>query len=679
MHVLHANWSGGKLHLWAESAALWARRDAATEGEHPFTVPADAVAGVLGELTGGPATFEAGAIEVLLPQVDGRPGPSARLAHAVGHASTEAGSLERPALKPYVVKTAGVKPEQIESLLESIERGISDEEGYTPLNGNGARRQITAGSTVRFYMSAARLAKFLLAQQRFVPALRQEANGDLRGQWQPWVSDEKTAQRVALLMAAMPPAARAAVDELDHKPWPIVESFLAAVVDAGCRRTLIKEDMREAISTRDPGADAQVAWLGGLLAVADAIEIKGAARTDMVKQVRRWISGLEDRGQSSAWKLMLRLSEPAEAKMLSDMEDPADNVLWPLTFHLQSQENPKLIVDAADVWLLSTDSVTIEGRRLDSPQELLLAELGRASRVYPAMEKALREAEPSEMSLNTRQAYAFLREHRPVLMEQGFGVQAPEWWDQPSARLGARLKLTSEALEVVLKESGPGAVAAAGSRLGLSTLVNYTWDIAIGGTTLSLAEFEKLASRRTPLIRINGQWVEVRPEDVKAAIRFIQENPGGVMRVGDAIKLAFGADSRATGVPIVGMEATGWVGAFFGEGMTSEQLPIVEPPSTFHGSLRPYQLRGVSWMSFLERFGFGPCLADDMGLGKTVQLLALLAYERKIPEPAGVTLPAGSESPPAAPAIRARVARPKRPRRIQRRCRSSSAIRRRRC
>jgi hypothetical protein len=532
--------------------------------------------------------------------------------------------------------------------LESIERGISDEEGYTPLNGNGARRQITAGSTVRFYMSAARLAKFLLAQQRFVPALRQEANGDLRGQWQPWVSDEKTAQRVALLMAAMPPAARAAVDELDHKPWPIVESFLAAVVDAGCRRTLIKEDMREAISTRDPGADAQVAWLGGLLAVADAIEIKGAARTDMVKQVRRWISGLEDRGQSSAWKLMLRLSEPAEAKMLSDMEDPADNVLWPLTFHLQSQENPKLIVDAADVWLLSTDSVTIEGRRLDSPQELLLAELGRASRVYPAMEKALREAEPSEMSLNTRQAYAFLREHRPVLMEQGFGVQAPEWWDQPSARLGARLKLTSEALEVVLKESGPGAVAAAGSRLGLSTLVNYTWDIAIGGTTLSLAEFEKLASRRTPLIRINGQWVEVRPEDVKAAIRFIQENPGGVMRVGDAIKLAFGADSRATGVPIVGMEATGWVGAFFGEGMTSEQLPIVEPPSTFHGSLRPYQLRGVSWMSFLERFGFGPCLADDMGLGKTVQLLALLAYERKIPEPAGVTLPAGSETAQAA-------------------------------
>jgi hypothetical protein len=85
-------------------------------------------------------------------------------------------------------------------------------------------------------------------------------------------------------------------------------------------------------------------------------------------------------------------------------------------------------------------------------------------------------------------------------------------------------------------------------------------DIAIGGTTLSLAEFEKLAGKRTPLVRINGRWVEVRPEDVRAAIKFIQDNPGRVMRVGDAIRLAYSADARTTGIPIVGMEATGWVG-----------------------------------------------------------------------------------------------------------------------
>src|SRR5204862_289443 len=41
-------------------------------------------------------------------------------------------------------------------------------------------------------------------------------------------------------------------------------------------------------------------------------------------------------------------------------------------------------------------------------------------------------------------------------------------------------------------------------------------------------------------------------------------------------------------------------------------------------SLRPYQVRGYSWLAFLRQWGLGACLADDMGLGKTIQTLALL-------------------------------------------------------
>ncbi len=617
MLVFHANWSGGKLRVWAESASLWAARGqrAPAEGRaHAFAASVEEMNRVLGA-----PGHEGGEFDVMLPEIEDGPGPSVRMAHAVGHSADEA-VITRPRLRAFRVPALSIAGPHASGFLDALEDrfGAGSEHG-----------QVLLGPTVEFLIGASRLGRHLVAQQRFVPALRQQSTGDLHGLWQAWVGDEKTAQRVSMLMAAMPPAARAAVDEYDHKPWPMLESFLSAIVDAECRRTLIHENMTEAIQGRDGATDVQVAWLAGLLGQGDDVEAQGAARTNMVKQVRRWISGLEDRGTSSSWRLLIRLSEPADAALLSDMEEPSDSVSWPLSFHLQSQENPRLVVDASDVWLLATDAITIEGRRLESPQELLLAELGRAARVYPHLDKALREAEPSSMELNTRQAYQFLREQRPVLLEQGFGVQAPEWWDQPSARLGARLKLTSDALEVVLNEAGASPVTAAGSRLGLASLVNYTWDIAIGGTTLSLAEFEKLAGKRTPLVRINGRWVEVRPEDVRAAMKFIQDNPGGVMRVGDAIRLAYGADSRASGVPIVGMEATGWVGAFFGEGMAPEQLPVIEPPKGFHGSLRPYQVRGISWMAFLERFGFGPCLADDMGLGKTIQLLALLAYERE--------------------------------------------------
>jgi SNF2 family DNA or RNA helicase len=55
----------------------------------------------------------------------------------------------------------------------------------------------------------------------------------------------------------------------------------------------------------------------------------------------------------------------------------------------------------------------------------------------------------------------------------------------------------------------------------------------------------------------------------------------------------------------------------------------VNEPEGFRGELRQYQREGMGWFNFLERFGFGGCLADDMGLGKTIQVLALLEARRK--------------------------------------------------
>jgi len=53
-----------------------------------------------------------------------------------------------------------------------------------------------------------------------------------------------------------------------------------------------------------------------------------------------------------------------------------------------------------------------------------------------------------------------------------------------------------------------------------------------------------------------------------------------------------------------------------------------EAPPEFVGELRGYQREGLGWLEFLQRFGFGGCLADDMGLGKTVQVLAMLEKRR---------------------------------------------------
>ena len=61
-------------------------------------------------------------------------------------------------------------------------------------------------------------------------------------------------------------------------------------------------------------------------------------------------------------------------------------------------------------------------------------------------------------------------------------------------------------------------------------------------------------------------------------------------------------------------------------------------PPGFHGRLRPYQERGLAWLTFLGHLGLGACLADDMGLGKSPTTLALLAAERTVEAPPGPTL-----------------------------------------
>ncbi|MFM9996484.1 MAG: SNF2-related protein [Phycisphaerales bacterium] len=561
---------------------------------------------------------EHGTLDLKLPvdlEAD-RPAPSTRLAHAAGHVALLEGAP--PALGRSRVPTLKLTALQAAALLEAAE-------------GPGSA-VLNFGPSIAFFASASRLASYLLVQQRFVPSLRQEPGGALHGLWQPWLADERTAIRAAALLGTMPPVVRAAVDEFDHQPWPILESFVTALVDTECRRVLTNETMADAIASRDGATDAHVAWLSGLLAGPDDVQVRPAQRPEMVKLVRRWIGGLEDRGASSAWRLLLRLEEPDEPPPAAGgRDDSAESAAWGLTFALQSQDNARVVLDAEDVWLLPTESVTIEGRRADRPGELLVAELTRAARLYPTLDRVLDDAQPSGLELDTRKAYHFLREIRPILLEQGFGVEVPGWWDEPAARLGARLKLTSDehGPSPAPTLSGPGLVASARASIGLDALVNYAWEISVGGTTLTLQEFEKLAARRVPLVRLHGRWVEIRPEDVEAAVKFIRENPGGAMKVGDAVRLAYGAALRATGIPIVGLEATGWVSAFFGATANNERIPMIEAPAGFHGSLRPYQLRGLAWLVFLERFGFGPCLADDMGLGKTIQLLALLAHERE--------------------------------------------------
>ncbi len=651
-HVLHANWSAGALHLWAESVEVAAPVLARKPGEvpaavvaHPFVSGTVELRSLLAAVSSGlqsarlgtnpaaptqPLALADGELTMRLPAHGELPLPSPSIAHATGHTVSEDGT-SLPVFAAFTVPTLQIEAPDVIPVLEALDGAFG--ESALDLNPHAP---VNLGASAAFFASAARFARWLLVQQRFVPAIVQELTGGVRGLWQPWLADDAIAQRAGKLLAGMPPAARAVVDAAGHEPWPMIEDFLVRTCDAECRRVMSVENMVETIEGRRNAQgfspDPHVTWLGGLLAPEHAVHVVGEKRTDLIKRIRGWIGALDRRGIAAAWKLCLKITEPIDVSGLGDFAAPSAKTLWPLTLHLQAVESSTTIIDASDIWLLPTDGALVGGKRIDKPQELLLAELGRAARLYRPLEEALKQSEPSELGLTTVQAYEFLREFRTILSEQGFGVIVPEWWDSPASRLGVRLRIDTPDAPA---EAGVSPVVT--PRVGLGTLVSYQWQISIGQTVLSLQDFEKLATMRTPLVMIGGRWVEVRPEDIQAAVEFIRENPGGEMELGKAMRLAYAADLRQTGVPVVGMDASGWLSALLSNAGLSGNVPgtmqMLQPPAGFVGELRPYQLKGLSWLNFLDQIGLGACLADDMGLGKTIQLIAMLLRERETAPP----------------------------------------------
>ena len=58
----------------------------------------------------------------------------------------------------------------------------------------------------------------------------------------------------------------------------------------------------------------------------------------------------------------------------------------------------------------------------------------------------------------------------------------------------------------------------------------------------------------------------------------------------------------------------------------SIQEKVHQPDSLVGGTLKPYQVEGLSWLVSLFNNNLNGILADEMGLGKTIQTIALLAY-----------------------------------------------------
>jgi len=586
---------------------------------HPFAQSADGLLSSLRHqalLDSSGAPIEDNSAEPLrlwLPSDGLIPQPSHRMAAFL--------DLDLPESEPLPllveVAAASFAPQRVLDLLLALEDRLERSGG-----------EVLFGHGVRFWIAVGHLLLDLLVHQRIVPTLVQRRSGPLQAAWHPWLRDAATASRIGALVAAMPGICRAPDDELGHDPSAILEDMLGSVIDACVRDTLRREAYEDAIEGRSADSDPHVAWLSGLLDGTEGVPAAPGEAVPLLRGARSWLAALDETGEGLPYHLLLRLNEPDLPAGIDEGSpisvDAALEARWWLSLHLVSPGDPPEVIDASQLW--SREAVGRGAPAGERGSELLLAELGRASRIYPKLERALAESTPSGLFLTTSEAYAFLREHRGVLLESGFHVQIPEWWDQPQSRLATRLVIESDAEG---QRAGGGDPRDAARGVGLQAIVQYRWQIALGDQPIALDEVRKLAARGVPLVRVGRHWVEVREDDLRGMESFLADHPGGEMTLLEALRLAHGAVDGDGSIPITGLEAGGWVARILGTDADSAPMELLVQPGAFEGSLRPYQRAGLSWLAFLDRFGLGACLADDMGLGKTIQLIALLLHERE--------------------------------------------------
>ncbi|MDQ6662412.1 MAG: DEAD/DEAH box helicase [Chloroflexota bacterium] len=610
MIVLHAMWENNPsnlLHIWGESSRLpvSASRRAGKQlkeqkpRQHPFALAPDALMEVIGTLSDpliAKSTL-ASSLTLRLPSVSKGPLPSPSLI-----VENERNMAQEILFQPWKIGTRTLNSDAALDFLLALP-------SEQPHN-------IAFGSSLHFWATAAQFSFEIIARQCFVPFLEESQSDDgsvFRAVWKTVLSQQDT-ERMALLARVMPPICWAFLPTSEMTAsarQDMVAQFLDATLDSFVRERLTSTSMLPTLSKRSTKAlSLPEQWLQKLSSKNGTLTAPLQDLRDFSNTLLGWLDQLRPVEANAPFRTCFRLDPPGE--------DSKDDRKWCISFHLQANDDRSLLVPAKEVWKERSSTLTFLKRSFENPQERLLADLGKASRLFPAIDESLKTARPSELELNTEQAYTFLRETAPLLEQSGFGVLVPPWWQKPAARLGVKLKIK------------PKADAKANSGLlGLNGIVAYDWTIAVGDTVITAKEFEKLVHLKLPLIKVRGQWVELRPEEIEAAIAFFKKKQSnGEMALSEALKIGLGQQESEVGLPILDIEGESWLQDVLDKLADSKKITSIETSTAFNGVLRPYQLKGVSWLAFLKQFGFGACLADDMGLGKTAELISLLLHDR---------------------------------------------------
>ncbi|MEM9079227.1 MAG: SNF2-related protein, partial [Verrucomicrobiota bacterium] len=151
--------------------------------------------------------------------------------------------------------------------------------------------------------------------------------------------------------------------------------------------------------------------------------------------------------------------------------------------------------------------------------------------------------------------------------------------------------------------------------------------IDVEGVNLSKAQIRQLVAARGGYVRMeDGTWMRLEiklDDDQRDAVTRLGLDPfdlSGETHRMHAMQLA---DPKAAEV----FDPKAW--KRIKDSAKDIQVEVKEEvPTELNAELRPYQVEGFQFLTYLATNGFGGILADDMGLGKTIQSIAYILWLR---------------------------------------------------
>lgn len=336
-----------------------------------------------------------------------------------------------------------------------------------------------------------------------------------------------------------------------------------------------------------------------------------------------WLIALGLKEDPLPFRIALRLSEPARDEHhweLSPVLQDKDNlnVLYPLRI-THTREGDQLLTH-----IEAKDEAAIPEHWMPHVHESVDKKLQSWVQQLPELTDEQDHARLMS-TLSNDQAWRFLSEYSPRLLMEGSIVLLPPWWES--------LKRNKLRLKAKVKSSVGSQHQ---SMLGIQQLMDFDWKFAIGDITLSEAEFEQLAKQQQRLVRVQDRWVELDPDTlarIRSAMRRVRKKRG--LSLKDVLEMVLQGEMNLFHDDLLfdrndedylqfEMELNESLTELMVKLQQKQDLPLIQPPANFNGSMRKYQVEGVSWLLFLRQFGLGGCLADDMGLGKTIQFINYL-------------------------------------------------------